>query len=279
MKTSVPAYSKVPPALGAAEIAEFEERGFLVIDLGLAPDFIERLTLGVEPLYPAEHVEQPTAPARVQDAWKTVDEVRQLAVSPIVLSALEQLFGRAALPFQTLNFPIGTRQLTHSDTVHFNSIPSGFMAGVWVALEDIDLDNGPLQYYPGSQRLREYSMQDFELEPGYANYRHYEARIQELVEAESLVPEFGTIQRGQALIWHANLLHGGAAQRDLSRSRHSQVTHYYFEGCQYYTPMNSTAQGPALRDPFWIPATDSFVLPEARPLARLRSLAKRLLGR
>ncbi len=47
--------------------------------------------------------------------------------------------------------------------------------------------------------------------------------------------EFGTIKQGQALIWYANLLHGGAAQTDLSRSRHSQVTHYYFENCTYYT--------------------------------------------
>jgi ectoine hydroxylase-related dioxygenase (phytanoyl-CoA dioxygenase family) len=212
----------------------------------------------------------------VQDAWKTVDEVRQLAVLPVALAALEQLFGRAALPFQTLNFPIGTRQLTHSDTIHFNSIPKGFMAGVWVALEDIDASNGPLQYYPGSHKLQEYTMQDFGLEPGYENYRHYETHIQALIEAEALIPEFGAIKRGQALIWHANLLHGGAAQTDLSRSRHSQVTHYYFENCAYYTPMNSRADKPHFRKPFWIPATQDFELPDTGRLAILRRIARSL---
>ena len=150
------------------------------------------------------------------------------------------------------------------------------MAGVWVALEDINASNGPLQYYPGSHKLREYSMQDFGLESGYENYRHYEACIQDLLEAEALRPEFGTLQQGQALIWHANLLHGGAAQTDLARSRHSQVTHYYFEDCAYYTPMNSRANKPSFRKPFWIPATSDFELPDTGGRAIVRRIARRL---
>ena len=41
----------------------------------------------------------------------------------------------------------------------------------------------------------------------------------------------------------ANLLHGGDRQNDLSLTRWSQVTHYYFEGCAYYAPLFS--------DPFY----------------------------
>ena len=278
-RRAIPTYAKSTAPLSAEQVADFAARGYLVIDLALESSFMDALITGVEPQYPADRQQNPTAPARVQDAWKQVDVVRQLAVNPLVLGALEQLLGRAALPFQTLNFPIGTRQLTHSDTIHFNAKPSGFMAGVWVALEDIDLDNGPLQYYPGSHLLREYSLQDFGLEPGYENYRHYESRIQGLVEAEGLLPSFGTIGRGQAFIWHANLLHGGAAQTDLTRSRHSQVTHYYFEDCEYFTPMNSGPAGPALRDPFWIPATSDFVLPEDSFSAKTKRLAKSVLSR
>src|SRR5262249_38837946 len=47
------------------------------------------------------------------------------------------------------------------------------------------------------------------------------------------------VPKGKAIVWAANLIHGGAPQRDRSRSRHSQVTHYYFENCAYYTPMIS----------------------------------------
>ena len=40
--------------------------------------------------------------------------------------------------------------------------------------------------------------------------------------------------RGSALICSGNLLHGGGIIHDHSRSRYSQVTHYNFEGCDYY---------------------------------------------
>ena len=45
------------------------------------------------------------------------------------------------------------------------------------------------------------------------------------------------IKKGQALIWAANLLHGGEPINKAGASRYSQVSHYYFEDCTYYTPL------------------------------------------
>src|ERR1700737_2924370 len=73
--------------------------------------------------------------------------------APAVLSLLRTLSRREPVPMQTLNFGRGTEQNAHSDAMHFSSVPVGFMCGVWFALEDIDEDNGPLLYYPGSHRL------------------------------------------------------------------------------------------------------------------------------
>ena len=42
-----------------------------------------------------------------------------------------------------------------------------------------------------------------------------------------------------ALIWAANLLHGGAPILDPSATRWSQVTHYFFDNCAWYRPMAS----------------------------------------
>ena len=39
------------------------------------------------------------------------------------------------------------------------------------------------------------------------------------------------------MIWASNLLHGGSQQKDKHRTRHSQVTHYFFEGSRVFTPM------------------------------------------
>ena len=265
-------------SLTESQVQEFEQTGKLTFKLDISDESLDQIVQAVDEHYEYDRSKPAHFGTRLQDGWHKVPGVFQLATHPQALAALRQLFGREPLPFQTLNFPIGTAQAVHSDTIHFNSIPSGFMAGVWVALEDIDENNGPLIYYPGSHKLRELSMQDLGLEPGYANYRFYEEAMQDVIVSENLKPELGTMCKGSALIWHANLMHGGAPHKDPSRSRHSQVTHYFFEDCRYYTPMNSSETRIQYREPEWIREYDSTV--PARPgLARrvLRRL-KRLAG-
>ncbi len=234
-------------------ISQFHEQGYLVVDFAFDTDLLDAIIAKLHAYYPLRWQQNPTTPTRVMDAWKLVDESRQLAVQQSVLAALQALFGREALPFQTLNFPFGTCQAPHSDTIHFNSIPGDMMAGVWVALEDIDENNGPLLYYPGSHKRDEITMQDFGLRPTADDYPQYEVRMRKLVKKEKLQKEYGLIRKGQAIIWHANLLHGGEGHWDVKRSRHSQVTHYYFADCRYYTPMLSTPEEKHFRNPLWIP--------------------------
>ncbi len=182
---------------------------------------------------------------RIQDGWKTLPEVKQIACNETVLQLLSDLYGRRAFPFQTLNFSVGTQQHFHSDSVHFSSLPERFMVGVWVALEDIDSDNGPLLYYPGSHKLPIFTNEHLGVNPPqdgpnpYSHYPRYMEAWRAIVDALSLKPLEFYARKGQALIWSANLLHGGAAQKDLGRTRYSQVTHYFFDDCCYYTPMGS----------------------------------------
>ena len=178
--------------------------------------------------------------------------MKALARSPSALALLEDLYGRRPLPFQTLNFLRGTQQAPHSDALHFSTIPEGFMCGVWVALEDIDMENGPLVYYPGTHKLPYVRPADFGVEAKWENYPSYEHYVADLIERQGLEPEYGTVKKGQAIIWAANLLHGGATQGDRSRTRLSQVTHYFFEGCRYYTPMASEGEDVRWRDPVWV---------------------------
>lgn len=184
-----------------------------------------------------------TSGPRIEGAWRESPPVRRLATNAAVIDLLGRLFGRPAFPFQTLNFPVGTQQHAHTDSVHFSSMPERFMCGVWIALEDIHPDAGPLLYYPGSHRLPIFTNEHI----GFASHRAlelptqgvYEAMWDDLVEAQGLKPARFSPKRGQAVIWLANLLHGGSPQNDLNRTRWSQVTHYYFEDCAYYTPMHS----------------------------------------
>jgi hypothetical protein len=251
--------------LTSEQRAQFDRDGYFVIeDLGLpegifdsaADDFVPLLledqgaeVWGDDGVFYTSH--------RIMDGWKISENIKSIATAPKVLTVLEELYGRKPLPFQTLNFKMPTQQRAHSDTIHFNSKPPGFMAGVWVALEDVDMDNGPLFYYPGSQKLPEVTMQDVGVEADYSQYSHYEEYIQKVVQDRGLEPEYGLIKKGQALIWSANLLHGGAPANDPERTRKSQVTHFFFEGTRYYTPLMSkdldSEEGIFWRDPEWIP--------------------------
>lgn len=272
--------------LSSAQIDQFHRDGYIIADFGFSDADIESLKTALHPCYNPEHLKAPSFGARIQDAWKFIREAHTLATNANVLSALEQLYGRRPLPFQTLNFPVGTQQRTHSDTIHFNSQPSGLMAGVWVALEDIDDNNGPLEYYPGSHLLPEITMQDAGLEAGYQNYSGYEDFIAQHVSQTGIKPAYGLMPKGHALIWHANLLHGGSQQKDPRRTRHSQVTHYFFEDCKYYTPMHSTPDKLAYRKPEWIkpgewkPAkrADPEVVATMSPLARKIAALRNRLG-
>ena len=242
--------------LGPVQVEQFERDGYLVLEsLEVPEDELDAIVTDLASLYGAPMRREGGVTYyrnRIMDAWRINQHVKQLALAPDVHSILAQLYGRRPLPFQTLNFRTGTQQAPHSDAMHFNSVPPGFMCGVWVALEDIDMENGPLVYYPGSHKLPEVTMQELGLRADADDYKGYERHVAEVIEREGLEPRYAVISKGQALVWASNLLHGGAPQADRERSRHSQVTHVFFEGCRYYTPMRSDPAHSHWRDPVWI---------------------------
>ena len=238
-------------ALSPEQIETFARDGYVVFDAALPEGAIDRVVDDLDRLVgtPGRQYRE----GRVQDAWRISDAIRTVAVTPTVLDALQQLYGDPPLPFQTLNFPRGTEQRAHADSIHFNSEPFGRMCGVWVALEDIGPDQGPLFYYPGSQRLPELNFPELGLTPiSYRNYPAYEDAIAAQIEVHGFAPAHGLLKRGQALVWAANLLHGGSHQNDKSLGRRSQVTHYYFPRCRYWRP-GASKRIRAYFEPEWIP--------------------------
>jgi hypothetical protein len=72
------------------------------------------------------------------------------------------------------------------------------------------------------------------------NYRIYEEFIRKLVDANNaqIVPI--PLRKGHALIWAANLLHGGMQIVDKNSTRLTQAIHYFYKDCtKYYHPMFS----------------------------------------
>lgn len=229
---------------------DLHERGYAVMDfpdpaIGERIDRIKREFAPRFGLDPDDTDRQTGVPAarRVQDAWLENEDVRAIAANEQVLSLLGRLYGRRAVPFQTLNFPVGTEQHLHSDSNHFSCIPERFMCGVWLAMEDVHADAGPLTYAPGSHKWPIVSNLMIGRRGAGTSIRSaqdpFEQAWEAMLQASGIEQEVLLARKGQALIWAANLLHGGSPQRDSSRTRWSQVTHYYFEDCVYYTPAHS----------------------------------------
>lgn len=220
--------------------------GYAVFDFP-DPDIearIERIKASLEPLCGIDfndlEADKTIGERRIQDAWTFDADVHAIAINPDVKALLGKLYGRGAFPFQTLSFPVGTQQEAHTDMVHFSSQPEKFMCGVWLAMEDIHAEAGPLFYYPGSHRWPAMSnaligRRGYGQSLNSAQDPFAEAWTS-LVEAEGAKPEVFLARKGQVLIWCANLLHGGSGQNDPRLTRWSQVTHYYFDDCLYYTP-------------------------------------------
>jgi hypothetical protein len=234
-----------------------------VIDSVLQDLESEYVYEGHEPIIKDEVIYSPGRSPRIRDAWRISDNVKRVARAPKILSTLEALYGRRPLPFQTLNFPLGTQQAPHSDAMHFVPEEPVYMCGVWVALEDVDMDNGPLIYYPGSHRLPftsaadvfDIDRNDYETQFDFmvARNRQYEQYIATLIDQHGFSKQYGTLNKGEALIWSSNLLHGGAPREDKSRTRHSQVTHYLFEGSwRYRTPMRTEGEQESWTEPTFI---------------------------
>jgi hypothetical protein len=202
-------------------------------------DYEKGVANGKIKLLPEKAGEEDPYPGRYLNPHKKVGTFCQILKHAELLRSIRLLMEREPRPLQTIASHKGSQQGLHSDSIHMTTYPLGYLTAAWIAFEDIDPDCGPLVYYPGSHKLpyvfsREVgiSEEDFKKE-GYAPYHaRYEPRIREMVE--SMQPAYFHAKKGDVLIWHANLIHGGSARRKLALSRKSVVCHFFVKNAFVY---------------------------------------------
>jgi hypothetical protein len=223
-------------------LRDYHRDGLAYLEGVASDDLIARIRGEVAGLFHPDQMEGPASYYRRQDAWEESAAVKELALLPRVLDALELLYGRKPVPFQTLNFLYGSEQSNHSDAILFNTLPPRFMCGVWVALEDVGEENGPLFYLPGSHRLPQLYPENFDLgreTPDEFINARYGQYLESLMAEQGFKRQVFHAKKGDAVIWASNVVHGGMPRLDSTRTRWSQVTHYYFADCVYYVPLYS----------------------------------------
>lgn len=170
---------------------------------------------------------------KIMFANKQSDLIKNITLDKHITSILSFILGKEVIPFQTINFITGSEQRTHSDSIHMTTYPLGYLIAIWIALEDISPEQGALSYYPGSHRLnyilnKDYNKGGDSLKIGNEkHYSAYEDKIAEVARQSGISKKIFSAKKGDVLIWHANLLHGGEPITNTSLTRKSMVVHYF----------------------------------------------------
>ncbi|MEP7254566.1 MAG: phytanoyl-CoA dioxygenase family protein [Ferruginibacter sp.] len=228
-------------------ISNFDTEGYAIISKYLDNDTIAEINNEIESLIETKKVKLKYGNKIVFAIHKSA-LLKQIGNDHKLTELLSSLLGGKVKLFQSINFLHGSEQKTHSDSIHMTTFPLGGLLGVWIALEDIDMDNGPLHYYPKSHTLPYYLNSDYNNEGNYfligdKDYREYEKMIEKKLIEHNMQKKVFTAKKGDLLIWHANLFHGGEPHLNRSKTRKSMVFHYFNENSICY---HEISQRPAL---------------------------------
>jgi len=164
---------------------------------------------------------------------------KRLSLSFHICEFLRHVFRDSPVILQSLTFHKGSQQPTHIDYPYVRSqkiLP--MLAASWIPLENINPQSGPLKYYPGSHKTEVSGFFDW----GKGSILMEKDSLRTPIEfsnyldrrmlQKEIVPVTFCPKKGDALIWHGNLAHGGTYIAHHKLTRKSYVTHY--TSCEAY---------------------------------------------
>jgi phytanoyl-CoA hydroxylase len=153
---------------------------------------------------------------------------KKLSLHKNIVRFLTHIFRQQAVLMQSLTFMKSTQQEIHQDFAYVIAEIPSHMCASWVALEDIHPDSGPLIYYPGSHTNPVFDWGDGMYRTGQStrNDHEFAEHIHSRCREAGQSLEHFTPRKGDVLIWHGNLAHGGALAANPALTRKSYVTHY-----------------------------------------------------
>ena len=168
----------------------------------------------------------------------------ELATNTYVNELMTTLFNKECAIYSSLFFREGTTQQYHRDTPHFYTNPIDQYCVIWYALENININAGPLKYYIGSNKLNVFhgyrtfnkvyennlNDENIDITTDFKCIIEYNKTIINLCEQNNLnyVNEknyINKINKGDIFIMHPKLVHGGSDIIDNTLTRYSMQLH------------------------------------------------------
>jgi hypothetical protein len=217
----------LPGAVGEDRVDEFVRDSRCVFDPGNQRILVEYFEGGEYYVIPAEPRHRDMN-VKVLELHAHFESARRVLFASPILDFLRLLFEDEPVAFQSLYFRLGSEQPMHQDTAYVQVKSPLEMVGVWVALEDVSLDSGPLAYYPGSHLFEEWLWdgQGRAMPESHPDHDAYLQSLHQQAAARGIEPEVFRPKKGDALVWHADLAHGGMPRLDREATRTSLVAHY-----------------------------------------------------
>lgn len=243
-----PDFAKFSPEI-QQQLLHFIEEGYLILKKFFSEEAVYQLNTDIDRLLQERAVDFNYTGKKIMESFRMSDIAnRGFFKNAQLLDLLSFILGKKVIPFQSINFIEGSEQRAHSDSIHMTTEPKGYMIAAWIALESCHAGNGPLFFYPKSHRLpyimtADYPSGNTKWLIGNESNRRYEDKIAEVIQQNQLQKKYFIAEKGDVLLWHANLIHGGEPICDKGATRKSMVAHYFAEGVICY---HEISQRPAL---------------------------------
>ena len=228
--------------LSEADVRSFEERGFVTGGRVLEADAVDELraelarvsaeqdaTDGAKPVLDRDIGQERAPVQQVVNIWQASPAFRRLLQHPRIVAEVVQLTGARELRVwhdQIQYKPPRTGGTTHwhQDAPAWPVITPDVQVTAWVALDDVDLDNGCMWMVSGSHRWGEVSLPD----PGEELPATFGGHS---VSAEPRPVLAGHVHYHHCLTWHASFPNrSGGPRRAIAIHYMPEQTRYVQEG-------------------------------------------------
>jgi len=228
----------------AEKAAEYRERGYLAVEHALEPSevrdavdalmemiFVDAKGAALQFTKPASELrtneEREQAVRKVHKFVEQDERLKRVAYHPDILAKMELLLGEPPKLVQDMALlkpPMGGGEKPwHQDMAYGNLAYDKPVAGVWIALDEAELDNGCMHVIPGSHAdgaTPHYAIRDWQL---------CDAHV--AVEKDVAIP----LQSGGLMIFHGLLKHGTPYNLSSKRRRALQF-HYVGQSAEKLSP-------------------------------------------
>ncbi|MDZ8052988.1 MAG: phytanoyl-CoA dioxygenase family protein [Aulosira sp. ZfuVER01] len=153
---------------------------------------------------------------------KFSDTAKEIFCSEKIQDALREIAGYESFNLmQTMLFDANTETQPHQDWWYLDTVPNGYLIGVWIALEDINENAGRFYIIPKTNKNP-----DFHSDKPNISVSEWLERINEYVSMHQQHIMAPDLKKGDVLFFNSKTIHGSLPTINSRFSRKSLTAHY-----------------------------------------------------